>query len=255
MNGGFGFRMFSKAGGYWWKSNLHSVTNTEWHTFTVKIPDDLVHSNNSATSMNDIYALKLNYISGTMYLEKIWLSTEDPNAPVVAPTLESTSISAEDVVSAYTHNIDFTYSKNLDSDVAPVVTVTPNVEHIVSYEKDTVQVIFPEALAACTGYIVTVSGVSDDEDIVSFSTEKYSAERSDTAVYARYAPSEDVTAKMFIAVYSADNTLVKLEVIENTDSNGVLAKDYVSLNSDESAKVFVWADDGTIKPIESPEEL
>jgi len=254
-NGGFGFRMFSKAGGYWWKSNLHSITNTEWHTFTVKIPDDLVHSKNSATSMNDICALKLLYISGTMYLEKIWLSTEDPNAPVVAPALESTSISADDVVSAYTRKIDFTYSKALDSDVAPTVTVAPKADYVVACENDTVQVIFPEALAAGTEYTVTISGVSDDDNSVSFSTEKYSAERSDTAVYARYAPSEDVTAKMFIAVYSPDDSLVKVEVIEDTDSNGVLAKDYVSLNSDESAKVFVWADDDTIKPLESPKEF
>lgn len=249
----FRLDVYSESGGYWNRAAGHGVEGSEWQTLSIKIPTDLKLTDGTATSMNDINGIQIVYITGTMYLEKIWLSTEDPNVPVEKPELETISIDDNETVSAYTRSIDFSYSNALDSDVAPTVTVAPEADYVVSCENDTVQVIFPEALAAGTEYTVTVSGVSDDNDSISFSTEKYSAERSDTAVYARYAPSEP--AKMFIAVYSADNTLIKVEVIEDTDSNGVLAKDYVSLNSDESAKVFVWADDDTIKPLESPKEF
>ena len=270
-NGKFGFRMFSKAGGFWWKNNLHSITDTEWHTFTVKIPDDLVHSKNSATSMNDIYALKLLYISGTMYLEKIWLSTEDPNATVEAPEIDTISVSSGEEVSAYTRKIDFKYSKALDSDVAPVVTVTPDIildsaadsaaNYVVSCEKDTVEVIFPNGLKAGENYTVTVNGVaSRDGGItqvpasVTFSTESYSAGRSDTAVYARYASSD--TAKMIIAVYNEDGSLEKVEIFEPVEKeNGVLTftEDYLPVSSNKNAKIFVWADDdSTIEPLELP---
>lgn len=252
-NGGFGFRMFSKAGGYWWKSNLHSITDTEWHTFTVKIPDDLVHSKASAESMNDIYALKLVYISGTMYLEKIWLSTEDPNAVVEAPNFESSSVSNGDVVSAYTHNIDFTYSKALDSDIAPTVTVAPEADYVVACENDTVQVIFPEALAAGTEYTVTVGGVSEAGESVTFSTENYSTGRSESAVYARYASSDYTSGKMFVATYNADDTLANVSVVNGTVTDGVLtiSNDYVALDSTMSARIFVW-EGATLRPLTIP---
>ena len=56
----------------------------------------------------------------------------------------------------------------------------------------------------------------------------------------------------------ADNSLVKVVPVENVDTEGgvALTNDYVDLDSDQSAKIFVWADGSTtIRPLVSPKKF
>jgi len=82
IDGSFIFKMFPSTGGNWTKTDGHTVTGNEWQTLSVEIPNGFTPSNGvvDKTSMNNIAGLQFTNIAGTMWLERIWLSTEKPGS-------------------------------------------------------------------------------------------------------------------------------------------------------------------------------
>ena len=249
------------ANGYWTKGGIR-VTSSEWQTISIPIPSGFTFTYNSSaptvyTEMSHIEGLRFDYINGTMYLEKIWLSAEDCSR---VPAFETVSVADGEEVSSFTRKIDFTYSEKLSSKL-PTIAVTPAVDYVAETNGNTLSVIFPDGLSAGKSYTVTVGadvksayGVSATEGAsVSFTTESYSTERSESAVYARYASSDYASGKMFVATYNADDTLANVSVVNGTVSDGVLSisNDYVALDSTMSARIFVW-DGATLRPLTTP---
>lgn len=248
------------AAGYWSKKNI-KVTGSDWQTVSIAIPKGFSFTKNDSTpviytEMSHIEGLRFDYITGTLYVEKIWLSDRDSSA---APVLESISAENNSSLSAFTRKIDFTYSEALSSG-APTVTVSPEADFITDVSGNTVSVIFPDGLASDKAYTVTVGddvksvfGVkSGKSESVSFTTEKYSAERSDSAVFASFA-SDDASGKMFIAVYDSEGIMENIYVTNAIANNGVLSlkNDYAAIGEGKSAKIFVW--EGTsLKPLTNP---
>lgn len=242
------------AAGYW-SSKTIKVEGTSWQTVSVAIPNDFTFQHTAATptvydAMEHIEGLRFDYIKGTMYLEKIWLSETKPET---TKCISSSVPNGYDDVKVDSASFTFTYSQNL----APVgkqnadISFTAgggDVTFDASYSENKLTIVPRNNLEYNTSYSISVSGLKDHngfgipgETVLSFTTEKKGVMVDDITIrnvggtpLTDMPSSGNIYASATVRNLTADSAGVAL-VLACYDSDGKMILAETSIQSDSLA--------------------